>query len=313
MDFIQEQINVLDKKITEAQSMLADPDLGSLAKDELAQLEQEKKALVQAQTMVVSAKDQASAPSFTTQGAIVEIRAAAGGDEAGLFANDLYRMYTRYAQLKKWRIEEIDKNEGGIGNLKSVTAKIYSKDAYHLLRYESGVHRVQRVPDTESAGRIHTSTATVAVLPIIPKQQLQIRDDDIAFEAFRSGGHGGQNVNKVSTAVRLKHIPTGLVVTSQRERSQAQNREIAMEILRGKIFETEEEKRMSEITQDRRLQVGTGDRSEKIRTYNFPQDRITDHRINESFHNIEVILDGDLDPLLKTVKEAILSTKISYS
>lgn len=195
--------------------------------------------------------------------------------------------------------------------MKSVVVRIVGRDAYHLLRYESGVHRVQRVPETESSGRIHTSTATVAVLPIIEPKQIEIKPEDIEFEAFRSGGAGGQNVNKVSTAVRLKHVPTGITVASQSERSQIQNREIAFEILRAKIYEQEEAKRLAEITGERASQIGSGDRSEKIRTYNFPQDRITDHRVGASFHNIEEILDGNLDKLTETVSQKIEAGEVS--
>ncbi len=312
MDYLQEQILAIEAKIAETTALLTDPQMATLARDELSRLEAEKAALLQAQQSVAQSVQSAqNAESHTaTLGAIIEIRAAAGGDEAGLFANELYRMYVRYAQANKWHIEEIDRSEGGIGNLKSVTAKISGKNVYDLLQYESGVHRVQRVPQTESSGRIHTSTATVAVLPIIPEAQIHINPEDIEFESFRSGGAGGQNVNKVSTAVRLKHIPTGIVVASQSERSQSQNREIAFEILRAKIFAMEEEKRHAKLSEERRAQLGTGDRSEKIRTYNFPQDRITDHRVGVSFHNIESILDGNIATLIKTVKEKIESGEV---
>lgn len=192
--------------------------------------------------------------------------------------------------------------QGGLGNIKTVVAKILGKGAFEKLQNESGVHRVQRVPKTESSGRVHTSTATVAVLPEVPETDLKINPETIEFQAFRSGGHGGQNVNKVSTAVRLKHIPTGITVTSQAERSQHQNRELAMAILRSKIFSLEEERRAKEIGGTRKTQVGTGDRSEKIRTYNFPQSRVTDHRLNKSWHNLESILDGKLDPIINSLQ-----------
>ncbi|MCR4305730.1 MAG: PCRF domain-containing protein, partial [Candidatus Daviesbacteria bacterium] len=233
--------------------------------------------------------------------AILEIRSAAGGDEAGLFAGDLLRMYTKFAQNKGWKIEELDRSEGKLGQIKEIVLKITGKGCFDSLKYESGVHRVQRVPSTESSGRIHTSTATVAVLPHVSPAQVFINPGDIEFEAFRSGGAGGQNVNKVSTAVRLKHVPTGITVTAQTERSQLQNRENALSLLRARIWEMEQQKSVGDIETQRSTQVGSGERSEKIRTYNFPQNRITDHRINKSWHNLDRILEGDMDDIIKAL------------
>ncbi len=299
-DYLKQQIANLESKIDEAKKLASiDPSMEELAQEEIAKLEKEKSSLEKALTGGTQQQADISGNSI-----ILEIRAAAGGDEAGLFASDLYRMYTKYATNQGWKIEELDKNEGGIGNIKEVIVKFSGKHIYETLKWESGVHRVQRVPQTESSGRIHTSTATVAVLPEVTPTQVEINPQDIDFEAFRSGGHGGQNVNKVSTAVRIKHIPTGIIVKAQTERSQAQNREIAMEILRARIYQLEEEKNIQELSSERSTQLGTGDRSEKIRTYNYPQNRITDHRINKSWHNLEEIVEGKLDPIFDAIGEA---------
>jgi peptide chain release factor 1 len=230
---------------------------------------------------------------------ILEIRAGAGGDEAGLFAGDLYRMYSRYAERQKWKIEVMSLNESGVGGLKEVTALIKGKNVFSKLKYESGVHRVQRVPETESQGRIHTSTATVAVLAEVDDvDEINIPPSDIQMDVYKAGGPGGQSVQKNSTAIRLTHKPTGIVVQCQDERSQGQNRARALSILKARLFEIEEDKRQQEQDADRKSQVGSADRSEKIRTYNFPQSRITDHRINFSVHQLAAVLDGEIDPFI---------------
>lgn len=268
-------------------------DFRNLALSEVSQLESE------IATLESKLRDLLRQESLLDKkNALVEVRAAAGGHEAGLFASNLYRMYLRFAQNKDWKTEQLSLNEGGIGNIKEVIFRVEGVGVYGLLKYESGVHRVQRIPETESSGRIHTSTATVAVLPEITDMDFRVDPKDIKLDTFRSSGAGGQNVNKVETAVRLTHLPTGVVVTCQSERSQVQNRQRALDILRAKLFELEEGKKREQLAKERRKQIGGGERSEKIRTYNFPQDRITDHRCGKSYHNIEEILDGRLDQII---------------
>ena len=232
---------------------------------------------------------------------IMEIRAGAGGNEAALFAADLFRMYSRYAQNRGWKTDVLSVNESGIGGFKEVIFEISGKGAYSRLKYEKGVHRVQRIPVTESSGRIHTSTATVAVLPKAEEVDIDINPDDIKVDVFHSGGAGGQNVNKVATAIRMTHLPTGMVVVCQDERSQLQNKIKAMSVLRTRLLDIEQQKQNEEITEARRSQVGTGDRSEKIRTYNYPQDRVSDHRITLTLHNLDKIMAGDIDELIDTL------------
>lgn len=230
---------------------------------------------------------------------IVEIRASAGGDEAALFASDIFRMFTRYAERHRWKTEVLDKNETGVGGLKEITFMIKGQGAYSRLKFESGVHRVQRVPDTESSGRIHTSTITVAVLPEVEDiTEVEINPSDLIIDTYRSSGAGGQHVNTTDSAVRITHKPTGIVVTSQDGRSQIKNKEAAMKVLASKLFNLERETQRKEIESQRRSQVGMGDRSEKIRTYNFPQGRVTDHRIKLTLHRLEDFLDGDLDEMI---------------
>ena len=307
-DYLQEQIKLINQKLEENKELLSDPELGALAQAEIIELEKQKEELQQsASTSEVASQNTSEVSSegitrVNPNSALLEIRSAAGGDEAGLFAGDLLRMYSRYATSKKWGMEELDRNEGGLGQIKEIILKITGKGVFPALKHESGVHRVQRVPKTESSGRIHTSTATVVVLPEVSAREVFINPGDIEFEAFRSGGAGGQNVNKVSTAVRLKHIPSGIVVTCQTERSQLQNRENALSLLRSKLWEMEQQKSVGDIGAERHAQVGSGDRSEKIRTYNYPQNRITDHRLNKSWHNLESILEGNLDPIITALQ-----------
>lgn len=296
-NFIQSQIDAIDQKIKEEETLLSDPVMSSLAKEEIERLNQEKKALTQALPGAQVFENETSSNSGNSldhRNAIVEIKGAAGGDESKLFANELLRMYQRFASIKGFRVE----------TLEEYAIKIIGRNAFGLFKYEAGVHRVQRVPETEKKGRVHTSTSVVSVLPELEDIDLHIRDDDVQFEAFRSGGHGGQNVNKVSTAVRLKHIPTGIVVTCQTERHQNQNRENAMKMLRAKLWEIELEKRNEMISELRLTQVGRGMRSEKIRTYNFPQDRLTDHRINKSYHNLPSLMDGNIGEIIQDLKNS---------
>ncbi|MBP1890644.1 peptide chain release factor 1 [Clostridium moniliforme] len=240
----------------------------------------------------------------------VEIRAGAGGDEAALFAANLFRMYTRYAENNRWAVELMHTNETGIGGLKEVVFMIKGNGAYSKLKYESGVHRVQRVPDTESSGRIHTSTATVAVLPEVDDVEVEINEKDIRFDVFRASGNGGQCVNTTDSAVRLTHIPTGIVISCQDEKSQLKNKEKAMKVLRARLFEKAEAERAAGIAEDRKSQVGTGDRSERIRTYNYPQGRITDHRIGLTLYKLESFLDGDIDEVINALITADQAEKM---
>ena len=277
----------------EAKEMMEDKELKELAeveyydaKEQLPKIEEELKFLL-------IPKDPDDDKNI-----ICEIRAGAGGDEAALFAGTLFRMYTMYAESKHWKMEVLNENETGLGGYKEITFMVTGKGVYSRLKFESGVHRVQRVPDTESSGRIHTSTATVAVLPVVEDVEIEISPSDIKMEVFRASGAGGQHINKTSSAVRLIHEPTGIVVECQTERSQFQNKDNAMRMLRTKLYEIEKQKQDSEVANTRKSQVGSGDRSEKIRTYNYPQGRITDHRIGMSIYQMENFLNGNIDEMV---------------
>jgi peptide chain release factor 1 len=285
-----------DKELEETRAMLdgaLDEEMGAMVRQEIDKLEAKLERQLEGLKTALTPKDASDEKDI-----IVEIRAGAGGDEAGLFAADLFRMYSRYAQDKGWAVDIIDSNESGIGGFKEIIFEIKGRGAFSRLKYERGVHRVQRVPVTESSGRIHTSTATVAVLPEADEVEVDISPEDLRVDIFHSGGAGGQNVNKVATAVRITHLPTGIVSVCQDERSQLRNRRKAMAVLRARLLDMERSKQEEEITEQRRSQVGSGKRAEKIRTYNYPQDRISDHRLGQSFRNLPRIMDGDLDKLI---------------
>jgi peptide chain release factor 1 len=273
-----------------------DEEMTALVKQEIKSLESHQDRLFQEMKLALLPKDPNDEKDI-----IMEIRAGAGGEEAGLFAADLFRMYSRYAQSRGWNVDIINSNESGIGGFKEIIFEIKGRGAFSRFKYERGVHRVQRVPFTESSGRIHTSTATVAVLPEADEIEVSIKPDDLKMDFFHSSGAGGQNVNKVATAVRLTHLPTGIVAVCQDERSQLKNRTKAMSVLRARLLDIEQRKKDEEITAERRAQVGSGERAEKIRTYNFPQDRVTDHRIGLTLHNLPRIMQGELDELIDTL------------
>ena len=280
----------------DATSMLNDPELKELAEIEIEEAREKLPKLEEELKILLIPKDPDDDKNI-----ICEIRAGAGGEEAALFAGTLFRMYTMYAEKKHWKVDVLNENATGLGGYKEVTFMITGKGAYSKLKFESGVHRVQRVPDTESSGRIHTSTATVAVLPEVEDVEIEINPEDLKVDTFRSSGAGGQHVNKTESAIRITHVPTGVVVECQTERSQIQNRENAMRMLRSKLYEMEIEKQNKELANTRKMQVGTGDRSEKIRTYNYPQGRITDHRIGFSIFQIEDFLNGNLDEMIENL------------
>mgnify|MGYP002288786349 FL=1 len=287
---------------------MKDPEMKELAEEE-AKVDREKLPKLEEELKILLIpKDPDDDKNI-----ICEIRAGAGGDEAALFAGTLFRMYSMYAERKHWKIEILNENETGLGGYKEISFMVTGKGVYSRLKFESGVHRVQRVPETEASGRIHTSTATVAVLPVVEDVQIEINPADIKLEVFRASGAGGQHVNKTSSAVRLIHVPTGIVAECQTERSQTQNREYAMKLLKSRLYEMEKQKRDSELANERKSQVGSGDRSEKIRTYNYPQGRITDHRIGLSIYQMENFLNGDLDEMIDNLIAADRAEKLQGS
>lgn len=295
---VEESLAILDEE--------SDEDLRELAKEELNESKQKIAQLEETLKILLLPKD----PN-DEKNVIVEIRGGAGGDEAALFAAELFRMYSKYAERNRWKVDMMNLNENGLGGFKEVIFMINGKGVYSKMKYESGVHRVQRIPVTESGGRIHTSTTTVAIMPEAEEVDVALDMNDCRFDVFRSSGNGGQSVNTTDSAVRLTHIPTGIVISCQDEKSQLKNRDKAIKILRSKLYELELEKQQSAETEARRSQVGTGDRSEKIRTYNFPQGRVTDHRIKLTLHRLDGVLDGDLDELIDSLIAADQAAKLA--
>jgi peptide chain release factor 1 len=297
--FLAGEYERLSTQLGELHAMVeADPSMKELAEADIESIQgQQTSILAQMQSIVSEEEEEERYPNEI----ILEVRAGAGGDEAALFAADLVAMYGGYAEKQGWSMRQLSSNVNDVGGYKEAVYEIRGREVYRILRYETGVHRVQRIPETEKQGRIHTSTASVAILPIRKKVTIEINPADIQIEFSRSGGAGGQNVNKVETAVRLIHLPTGIDVKCTSERKQESNREKAMQMLKAKLYELEREKEEKKYASERKNQIGTGDRSEKIRTYNFPQDRVTDHRIKQSWHNMEGILAGAIDPILEAI------------
>ena len=293
---LYEQYKILINEIDDAKTLIheeSDPEMRDMAKEELSGLEAKSEKMEQQLKLLLVPKDPMDGKNI-----IMEIRAGTGGDEAALFAADLYRMYSRFAETHKWKTEVMSTNEIGIGGFKEIAFSISGKEVYGTLRYESGVHRVQRVPTTESGGRVHTSAVTVAVLPEAEETDIQIKNEELKIDVFRSSGPGGQSVNTTDSAVRITHLPTGVVVTCQDEKSQIKNKAKAFRVLRARLYEAEAEKKAKERSENRKSQVGSGDRSERIRTYNYPQNRVTDHRINLTLYKLEYIMQGDMTEII---------------
>lgn len=295
----------VQQELADAEEMMKDPEMKELAEEEVREDKEKLPKLEEELKLLLIPKD-----PDDNKNIICEIRAGAGGEEAALFAGTLFRMYSMYAERKHWKLEVLNENETGLGGYKEISFMVTGKGVYSRLKFESGVHRVQRVPETEASGRIHTSTATVAVLPVVEDVQININPADIKLEVFRASGAGGQHVNKTSSAVRLIHIPTGTVAECQTERSQTQNREYAMKLLQSRLYEKEKRERDSKLANERKSQVGSGDRSEKIRTYNYPQGRITDHRIGFSIYQMEDFLNGNLDEMIDNLIAADRAEKL---
>lgn len=301
VSYLVQEWKRLSQAEKDAQDLVeVDPSMKELAEKELSDIEQQKDVLMEQMQKIIGDPNEREWPNEI----VLEVRAGVGGEEASLFAEELAQMYVKYAQTKGWSAKVSDESHAALGGYKEAQFEIKGEDCYRKLRYETGVHRVQRVPATEKAGRIHTSTASVAILPIYKRSKIEINPSDLEVETSRSGGAGGQNVNKVETAVRIIHKPTGIDVRAQSERSQAQNKEKAMARLISKLQQKQDEEEDRARADDRASQIGTGDRSEKIRTYNFPQDRVTDHRIKESWSNVPKIMDGGIEPILEALAEA---------